>query len=165
MSVKTRRFVEEVASKSAAVPKDYTGAATTSGYLSLKEHETIVFFITTGAWAGGDAAVTLTQATDSSGTGAKALEFDKYWLGGLADVMVETAVTSDTFNISDPNKRIAIQVSASDIVGSGGTDVANNFDYVQLNIASPGANADLYSVVALGFNSALMTTPDKMAAM
>ena len=157
-----RRFVESVQTKVFAVPKDYTGAATTSGWLSLAAFQKLVFHIRTGAWAGGTAAVTLTQATDAAGTGAKALEFDKYWLGGLADVMVETAVVSDTFNISAANKRIIVQVNAEDAIGSGGVDEANGFAFVQLNIASPGSNADFYCGSVEGFWARLETTPDKM---
>ncbi|MEE9302148.1 MAG: hypothetical protein V3U84_00035 [Thiotrichaceae bacterium] len=150
------RFVEEMQTKSSGVPKDWTGAASTSGYAPLKKFQKLYYLIQTGAWAAGTAAVTLTQATTSAGGSAKALEFDLYWLGGLADVMVETAVTSDTFDISAANKRIIIQVDASMI------DSANDFDHVQLNIASPGANADFYSHWTLGDWPALKSTPDKM---
>ncbi len=153
---KMRRFVEEIQFKSAAVPKNWTGAASTSGYLQMKGFQSIVFVITTGAWAAGTAAVTVKEALTSGGGTAQSLDLDVYWLGGLADVMVETAVVSDTFNLSAANKRIVIQVNASQL------DSADDYDFVQLLIASPGANADFYSVVAFGYNPALKTTPDLM---
>ena len=52
-----------------------------------------------------------------------------------------------------------VQIDASQL------DSANDFDFVQLNIASPGSNADFYSVVSVGMNAALETTVDKMTVL
>lgn len=156
---KTLRFVEETITHPVVLSKDHTGAATTSGYLPMKPYQTIVFQINVGAWAGGTAAVTLTEATTAAGGGAQALNLDRYWLSGTTGVAVETAVVSDTFNISAASKLIQIQVDAAEL------DSADDYDFVQLNIASPGSNADLYSVNAIGMNAALETTVDKMTVL
>lgn len=128
------------------VPIDTTGAARTGDYYSLKDFQGIVFVIFQGAWAGGTPAVTLKQATAVAGTGAKALSFaEKYSKVGLTGtVNVLGTVTSDTFNLTATANRIEmIEVSAADL------DRANGFDCVGLDIASPGANADLVCVAAI----------------
>jgi hypothetical protein len=135
LSVAEEKFI------SAADPKNYTGAAMTDKYVSLKNYQRLTIIIQTGAWAGGTAAVTLSQATAVAGTGAKALSFTKQFNDvATSGTLVETAVVSDTFTIGTASKIWVIEVDASSL------DVANNFDCVTLGIATPGANADLYSV-------------------
>lgn len=129
-----------------AVPLDTTGAAIATVYLSMKNYTRVTFLICQGAWAGGTPAVTLEQATDVSGTGAKALSFDKHYtkLAEVASQYTEVAVVSDTFNLGS----VADTIVAIDIQGAT-LDTTNEFDAIQLKIASPGANADLISVIAV----------------
>ena len=123
-------------------PKNYTGAAATTKYVSLKDYRHLCIQIITGAWAGGTAAVTLSQATAVAGTGAKALGFTKQFNDvTTSGTLVETAVVSDTFTIGTANKLFVIEIDASQL------DVANGFDCVGVAIASPGANADFYGVL------------------
>lgn len=127
----------------ADVPKSYSGITNASTYVSLKDYRHLTAIINVGAWAGGTAAVTLSQATAVAGTGAKALSFTKQWNDvTTTGTLVETAVTSDTFNLSTSSvgKQYVIEVDADTL------DVSNGFDCVALAIASPGANADFYSV-------------------
>lgn len=135
----------------ATAPKDWTGAASTSLWINTKLYYRVDFVILTGAWAGGTAAVTLNQATDVAGTGSKALAMPFYWLGSgsqsSGDVLTKTAVTSNTFNLSAANKIAVIPIRASEL------DMANNFVCVQLAIATPGANADLYAAMAIAYGS------------
>lgn len=136
------KFVENFAIATAAAPVDTTGAAVVGDWVCLKGYESVTIVITQGAWAGGTPAVTLDQATAVAGTGTKTLGFTKYWtkVGLAAANFTETAVTSDTFNLpATANTVTVIQVHASQL------DVDNGFDCVQLDIASPGANADLIS--------------------
>jgi hypothetical protein len=135
LSVAEEKFI------SAADPKNYTGAAMADKYVSLKNHSRLTILIQTGAWAGGTAAVTLLQATAVAGTGAKALGFAKQFNDvATSGTLVETAVVSDTFNIGTASKLWVIEVDAASL------DLAGGFDCVTLGIATPGANADLYSV-------------------
>jgi hypothetical protein len=135
LSVAEQKFL------SAADPKNYTGAAMTDYYVSMKNYSKLTILIQTGAWAGGTAAVTLKQATAVAGTGAKALSFTKQFNDvATSGTLVETAVVSDTFTIGTASKLFVIEVDASQL------DVAGGFDCVSLGIATPGANADLYSV-------------------
>lgn len=106
----------------------------------------MVFIIAQGAWAGGTPAVTLKQATAVAGTGAKALGFaEKYSKVALTGtVNVLAAVTSDTFNLAATANRIEmVEVSAADLDRAGG------YDCVGIDVASPGANADLIAVIAI----------------
>jgi hypothetical protein len=138
------KFVENFAICTAASPVDTTGAAVAGNWVSLKGYESVTIIITQGAWAGGTPAVTLDQATAVAGTGSKTLGLTKYWskVGLAAGDFTETAVSSDTFNLTTTNDTITVmQVHASEL------DVDNGFDCVQVDIASPGANADLISVM------------------
>jgi hypothetical protein len=125
----------------AAEPKNYTGAAITKKYVSLKNYTRLTIIIQTGAWAGGTAAVTLAQATAVAGTGTKALA------SALSTTMKprrerwsQPPLRRNTFNIGTANKLYVIEVDAEKL------DVNNGFDCVSVDIASPGANADFYGV-------------------
>lgn len=123
-------------------PKNYTGAALTAKYVSLKNYRRMAIIINTGAWAGGTAAVTLSQAQKVDGTGAKALSFASYYDDKTTSgVLVKKAATSNTFNLDTANKQFVIELKATDL------DLANGFNAVSVAVASPGTNADLYSVV------------------
>jgi hypothetical protein len=131
-----------IAGTNGIVPQNITGAAKATAWIGLKQGRKLRFVILGGAWAGGTPAVTLTQASDAAGTGDKALAFTRHFTVS-GDTVTEVAVTSNTFNLADAaNQMVIIEVDASDL------DVNNNFSYVKLNIASPGANADFLAVFA-----------------
>jgi hypothetical protein len=136
-----QHLVEEFKFLRGAEPKNYTGAAMADAYVSLKNYGTLTIKISTGAWAGGTAAVTLTQATAVAGTGAKAVAFTDYWDDlTTTGTLVKKAASSNTFNLGTANKSYVIHVDASML------DMAGGFDCVTLSVASPGANADFYAV-------------------
>jgi hypothetical protein len=143
----------------AAQPKNYTGAAMTAKWVSLKDAAHIRIVIQSGAWAAGTAAVTLAQATAVAGTGTKALAFAKMWTDSAATgTLVETAVTSNTFNIDTADSLYIIEVDSASLDTSGG------FDCLTLAVASPGANADFYGVTYLleGLRYAQATPPSAL---
>jgi len=144
MSFNTR-LIESTKSVWACEPKNYTGAANTVRYASLKLYDRMLISIQTGAWAGGTAAVTLKQATDVSATGSKALGFTVMWVNTAAapDTFVKTAVASNTFTMGTANLLYLIEVVASDL------DQDGSFDCVGVDVASPGANADIYGITYL----------------
>lgn len=126
-----------------AAPKNYSSTAMTEKYVSLKNYNHCTIIIKTGAWAAGTAAVTINQATDVSATGAKALGFSTQFTNvsnTSTDTLVSTAVSSNTFNLNTANTIYIIEVDAATL------DVTNSFDCISLEVASPGANADLYDV-------------------
>lgn len=125
-------------------PANYTGSASTSDIVSLKNYDRATVIIQTGAWAGGTAAVTLKQASDVSATGAKALAFTRQFTNvadTTSDTLTDTTVTSNTFNLSAANAIHVIEVKATDL------DMDNDFDCLRVDVASPGSNNDLYSVI------------------
>ena len=139
----------------ACTPKNYTGAAATAKYVSLKNYGQMTIVIQVGAWAAGTAAVTLLQATDVSATGAKALAFtEMYSDETTGGTLVKNTVTGDTFNLDTANKIYVIQVDAAQL------DASNGFDCLTVAIASPGANADYYGVTyILGDSRYAQDTP------
>lgn len=128
-------------------PANYTGAASTDVYVSFKNTPHYDFLIQSGAWAGGTAAVTLLQAQDVAAAGAKALSMPVMYTNkataGTSSVLVETAVVGDTFNLDTANALWVIPVDAAAL------DTLNGFGAVAVHVATPGANADYYSAVAV----------------
>ncbi len=138
------RLIDQIKTVYAAPILNYTGAAMTAYWVSLKNYNHITFQIMTGAWAGGTAAVTINQATAIAGTSTKALGFTKMWTNIAAvtgDTYVETAVASNTFNLNTANCLYQIEIDAATL------DVTNNFDCLTLTIATPGSNNDFYNVL------------------
>jgi len=114
----------------------------TAEYVSLKGYDHLTIVIQTGAWAGGTAAVSLLEATNVSAGSATALGMDYMWTDdAAAGTLVKTAVTSDTFNLDTANSLYIIEIDAEEL------DVDSSKDCVSLVVATPGANADLYSVL------------------
>lgn len=137
-------LVEEMQIVEAFPPIDTTGAAQTGNHVSMKGWDHLTIIIQTGAWAAGTAAVTLQQSTVVAGTDDKALGFSFMWTNIAAaatDTMVKTAVVANTFNVGTAASMWVIEVDAASL------DTDNNFDCVELNTATPGANADLISAV------------------
>jgi hypothetical protein len=137
------KLVEHVGFETAVLPKDITGAAQTSDWVSLKNYSHVTIVIQQGAWAGGTPAVTLEQATAVAGTANKALAFTKLWtkVGVTGTTFVETAVVANTFNLpAVANTITVLEVDAEDL------DVTGGFDCLAVLVASPGANADLLSI-------------------
>jgi hypothetical protein len=138
-----------------SAPKSYSGIASTTQYLSMKNYQHVAWIINTGLWPAGTAAVTLAQATTVSGTSTKALAFSWMWVNtaALIDTFTKTAVTSNTFNLDTAGLTYVVEVDASDC------DVTGGFDCVALLVASPGANADLYNIVAVLGNTSTSRYP------
>lgn len=143
----------------AFVPIDTTGAGRDGDWINLKKARRIAGIIMMGAWAGGTPAVTWEQASDNSGTGAKALSFAEHWHGVAltTDVMTKVAVASDTFNLAaTANKIYAMEVHATHL------DMANGFSHVRMRVASPGSNADLIAGLYLVGSMFFEAAPDRL---
>lgn len=144
------RLIEQAKLVQAVEWKNWTGAAATGDYVSLKGYDHCTIVIVVGAFAGGTAAVTINQATTVAAAGAKALGFTEMWWNTdttATDTLVRTAVVANTFNLAAANEHFVIEVPAASL------DLAGNFDCLSLAIASPGANADYYGAVYLLWRS------------
>ncbi len=140
----SKNLVENGQIEVGAVPIDTTGAVVASDHVSLKDYSHLTIVITQGAWAAGTSAVTLAQSTVVAGTDDKTLAFTTRWtkVGLTGTTYTKTAVTANTFDL--PNVANTINVLEID---ADTLDTANGFDCVQVDCASPGANADLISIV------------------
>lgn len=149
------RLVENIKVVQISSPKSYSSAAATTQYMSMKNYQHITWIINTGLWPAGTAAVTLAQATAVAGTATKALAFSWMWVNtaALIDTFTKTAVTSNTFNLDTAGLTYIVELDSSDL------DVSNGFDCAALLVASPGANADLYNIVALCGRDSLTRYP------
>jgi hypothetical protein len=125
------------------VPINTTGAIAAGDWCHFRHYRRAQVQIWTGAWAGGTPAVTLNQAKTNSGGSTKALAFDRYWITTAltSDAYVQTAVVSNTFNLSGVANQVYImEIHVDDL------DKSNGFYYFNVSVASPGANADLICI-------------------
>jgi len=79
-------------------PEDLNTGANTSPWISLENYGGGFIVISLGDVAGGTAAVTLDQATDSAGTGTKTLGFTKYYQNGQSFAI---SAQSGTFAVAE----------------------------------------------------------------
>ena len=144
-------------------PKDKTGAAVTTEWISMKNAQWVNFIINTGVMTStSNQAVTLYVADDASGTHNKAitsasaacnLTMPYVWKGTTvsADTLTKTAVSSSTFNLtkSSDNKTFIIPVETAKAGTFIQSSVTYDADYVRISIATPGAHACLMNVQAI----------------
>ncbi len=147
--------VETLGMETGVPPVDITGTGANSFWMSMSRHDHMTILISKAAWAGGTPAVNLRQASDVAGTNAKALSFTEYWIKDAQQAASEwanVAVVSDTFDLSaTADELIAIEIDGSDLDIN---DLTNKFTAVQVQIASPGVNADLLAVYFIGTDPA-----------
>lgn len=135
-------FVETAQIVMAIVPVDSQTGASNGDWVSLKNFDrcTVVLIKAAGV-AGDDPVLTLRQATDVSGSGAKALTFTRI----DAKVGVQTGIGSFTTTLQAAANTYTDQVSAEAQaimcveVQASDLDVSNGFDCVQLQIPDTGA--------------------------
>ncbi|MBX9628099.1 MAG: hypothetical protein K2X82_30155 [Gemmataceae bacterium] len=138
----------------AFAPKDQTGAATSSLWIKLADFKRLTWLIVVGDRAGATTpAVALNQAKTNAGGSSKALAFDVVAVSGVqaqtvnTDTLTPAAVASDTFNMTAADATLyAINVRADML------DINNGFKYVQLTIATPGANAFPVAVIGIAYD-------------
>lgn len=115
-------------------------------WVSLKhyDHLTILFFKGTGT-DGDDPTITLQQAQDASGTGAKALNFTDLWRKQAADLTTVaqfervTQAAGNTYTNTDAHQQClwVLEIDAAQL------DVDEGFDHVRLTCSDTGTNAQL----------------------
>lgn len=131
-------------------------AGITSGdRVSMKNYGRLAVILAIDPDSGTDvAAVTLLQSktVDDSPSTEKPLAFTRMWKNGdtsLSDALVETTVSSNTFNTSNAAKRelFVMEVSADDM------DVENGFDCVRIGVSDPGSVATPMAVLYVLYQS------------
>ncbi len=145
-------------------PLDTTGAGQNGAWVSMENYRRCAIVLSSGAWAGGNAAVTLEQAQDASGTGAKALSFNEYFeVFNVAntpdDVASEVAVTGDTYNFTGANKVHVIEIRAADL------DITNGFTFLRVQTATPGSNDDLIAAHYVLYKGGYVGKPENLPSV
>lgn len=135
----------------AIVPVDSQSGANNGDWVSMKNYDRVtVVVIKAAGTAGDDPVITMKQATDVSGTGAKALNFTRVdskvgTQTGVGDFTTNTQAAGNTYTdtvSAEAQGIFTIEFQASDL------DVANNFDCVQVSIPDTGsAGAQLLTAI------------------
>lgn len=144
-------FVEENQVVMAIVPVDSQTGANNGDWVSLKNFaRCTVLVIKAAGVAGDDPVITLKQASDVSGTGAKALNFTRV----DSKVGVQTGIGAWTANTQAAGNTYTDTVSAEAQgifaidVKSDDLDVTNGFDCLQLSVPDTGsAGAQLLTAI------------------
>ena len=146
-------FAESVQVCSAIAPVNLATAANTGDWFSLANYRRLVFILHKSAGtAGEDPTITLQQATDNSGTGAKALNVTRYHKkqgAALTAIGQYTAVTMSAGNtitndtLAEEQAIYIVEIDCADL------DVANSFLFVQASIADVGSSSQIGGVLAL----------------
>jgi hypothetical protein len=130
----------------AIIPVDLSTAANNGDWVSLKNYDELdIIILKAAGTAGDDPVLTVKQATDVAGTGAKALNFTRV----DAKVGAQTGIGQFTKNTQAAGSTYTDLVSAEAqglfVIHIEGQDLdkANGFDCVQLSIPDVGANAQL----------------------
>jgi hypothetical protein len=128
------------------LPVDMAAGANTGDYVSLKHYRRclVVLFADPGT-ASEDPVLTLQQAQDASGTGAKALDFTTIHqkeagtnLQGTGAYTRVTQAAANTYTSATGGENaqlIVVEVAAEDL------DVAGAFDFIRATVADTGATA------------------------
>lgn len=118
--------------------------------LASYNHVSVVFFKGTGT-DGDDPTVTLEQAQDNAGTGAKALTFTEIYRKQAADVQTvgqftrTTQSAANTYTNTDAHQQAlwVLEIDADML------DVDNAFNHVRVTFNDTGTNAQLGCVLYL----------------
>jgi len=128
-------------------PIDTTGSAITSDWVNLAGSYGATVVLMYGVAGTTSPAITLDQGTTAAGASTKTLGFSYVYSNtatGTSDTLVKTAVTSDTFNKGTTTGQMyLIEIDADTL------DVDNGFHYINVDQATPGANACLVSCLII----------------
>ena len=155
-------------------PKDRTGAALTTEWISMKHAEKATFILDCGVLTStSNFAVTLAVADDASGThsanigSSTDLGLDHYYKNSSGVTFTRTTVSSSTFNItkSSDSTVYIIEVEAQNMGQFTSGSSTYDADYVRLSAATPGAHACLTSCHCLltGLRYQQDTPPSQIA--
>lgn len=145
------KFLHEHQIAAGVVPVNLATLANDGDWVSLKLYQRLIIILFKGAGtAGEDPTLTLEQAQDVAGTGAKALAFEEIYSKQGADLFTIgeftkiTQAAAATYTHTDGAEQMAIwvvEVLASQL------DVKNDFDCVRARVADVGVGAQLGGIL------------------
>ncbi len=116
-------------------------------YVHMGKYNHLTIILVGGAASGAASAVTVKQATDASGTSAKNCTVTEMFLNTAtstaSDTWTATTVSSNTFTptTTTANLSYIIEIDSRDL------DLANNFEWVAINIAGGGGGTNYFACV------------------
>lgn len=140
------KFLEGAQIVSAIVPVDLSLAANDGDWVNLESYGRCLVVVHKGiGTAGQDPVITLRQASDNAGTGAKALNFTTVWskVGAQTGIAAFTKTTQSAANTytdavsAEAQGLFVIEVRAEEM------DAANGFTHLQVQIPDVGAAAQI----------------------
>ena len=148
------KLIQQIPAVSVRTPVDINGAGLVPVYIAAKYNSRFAFVVAVGALASATTiTLTVKQATDAAGAGAKALTLGAgNVFAGLTGEMLAAAdakVTAGNVVLTtaaDANSLVVIDVATENL------DVNGGFCYVGLYAADPAKSA-LVGVVALPFGT------------
>ena len=128
------------------VPVDMSAGANTGDYVNVKNYERFgVLLFKAAGTAGDDPTLTITQATDNTGAGAKALTFTTVHTkqGTLTSVGTWTEVTQSAANTYTDATSAEVQAVWFVEFQAEDLDVNNDFDHIRASVGDIGTNAQV----------------------
>ena len=134
------------------VPVDMQAGANDGDWIALKNFKScaVIFFKAAGT-AGDDPTLTIEQATDVAGAGAKALDFTTIHVkqGTLASIGQFTEITQAASNTYTEATSAEVQAIWVVTFGVSELDVNNSFSAIRGRVANIGGNAQLGALLYL----------------
>lgn len=132
-------------------PRDLAAAAQSGDWVGLKEYDHLAIVVIKAVGGAGEpATLTVQQATDNAGAGAKALNFTRVDRKEGADIEAVgefskvTQAAANTFALAATSEGIyVVEFDGQDL------DIANGFAYVRATFGDVGVTAQLAAVVYL----------------
>lgn len=147
-----KHILEKLQIVAGIIPISMEAGANNGDWVSLKNYNRCAIVVFKGAGtAGDDPVITVKQASDVSGTGAKALNFTRIdaKVGvqtGIGQFTTVTQAAGGTYTdavSAEAQGLFVIDVQADDL------DVDNGFDCVQVSVPDVGTNAQVGSALYL----------------
>ncbi|MES2210966.1 MAG: hypothetical protein V4515_12410 [Chloroflexota bacterium] len=144
------RLTEETQIAVGFVPSDLAAAAQSGDWVSLKNYDHVAIVLSKAAGAVGEIpTITVQQAQDVAGTGAKGLNFTRIDVKNGADLFAigqftkVTQAAASTYAIAAGNTQVlyVIEFDAQEL------DKANGFDCIRATFNDVGVTAQLGAVI------------------
>ena len=151
------------------VPVDMQTAGNNGDYVSMANYERMVCVLYKAIGTGGDdPTITLQQATDASGTGAKDLDFTTIYKKQGADLalvgqwtkVTQTAANTYTNDTAAEQAAIwAVEFKADDLDADGG------FKFLRMTVADIGGNPQLGCSLYIAMGARYQDAPENMRSI
>src|SRR5262249_54879730 len=140
------RIIEDLQIAANFVPVDLSTGANNGVYVSLKNFNRLAVVLFKAAGASGEPpTITVQQARDSSGAGAKALNFTTLWkkegsaVNAVGQWTKVTQSAANTYALAAGNTQALVVI---EFLGDN-LDTSNGFWWVNASVADVGATAQL----------------------